>query len=140
MFLFAVFLLVASNTAPPAPASISLGEQTKLENNTLFNKLAANRNRTPKVVGEKLKYTESGKMHLPENSNFCPPAFDGVLPNPRDCRTFYNCADGNGSQLECSDHLVFNELTDQCDYPEDADCCEHPQVDNNKLVYDLILI
>lgn len=118
----------------------SLAEQTDSANNATAGNppTTTNGSRNFKVVHEEISYTKSAKTHSPENSNFCPPAFDGLLSNPNDCRTFYNCADGNGSQLECSDHLVFNEFDGRCDYPEDAGCCEFWEVDRDKLVYDFI--
>lgn len=45
-----------------------------------------------------------------------------LLPNPKDCKTFYQCVWGEPILLECPKGLHFNNYSKRCDYPNEAHC------------------
>lgn len=67
-------------------------------------------------------------------SDVCPSDFRGSLPNPFNCRTFYSCWDGFGYELNCNDHLLYNERIFGCAWPESAGCCEYWEKNSAQIV------
>lgn len=55
--------------------------------------------------------------------NFQCPSPEGHFPDPDDCAAFYSCVGGLcvGHQV-CPDGLLFNPVTQQCDYPSEVVC------------------
>ena len=50
---------------------------------------------------------------------------DGIYRHPDDCSAFYQCTNGHRYEDQyCPEGLLFNELTSQCDWPENVDCGE----------------
>lgn len=47
-----------------------------------------------------------------------------LLPNPKDCATFYQCSNGNAFLLTCPAGLHFAVSMNQCEAPEVAQCKE----------------
>lgn len=54
---------------------------------------------------------------------------EGFFPNPRDCKKYFWCLDSGPSnlgivahQFTCPSGLVFNKLTDSCDYTRNVIC------------------
>jgi hypothetical protein len=54
----------------------------------------------------------------------CPPTNDKpvYLPHPTNCGAFYQCNWGNPVLLNCPYGLVFNNISNVCDYPHNVDC------------------
>ncbi|XP_018022213.1 cell wall protein DAN4 [Hyalella azteca] len=51
---------------------------------------------------------------------------NGIIPNPRDCSTFFVCSNGLPVLMNCSDNLLYNPDTEKCDFPENVDCTDDP--------------
>lgn len=58
---------------------------------------------------------------------------EGFFPHPRDCKKYFWCLDSGPSnlgivahQFTCPSGLVFNKLTDSCDYTRNV-LCEKPK-------------
>lgn len=58
---------------------------------------------------------------------------EGFFPHPRDCKKYFWCLDSGPSnlgivahQFTCPSGLVFNKLTDSCDYTRNV-VCEKPK-------------
>ncbi|KAF5293903.1 hypothetical protein FQA39_LY13608 [Lamprigera yunnana] len=67
----------------------------------------------------------------------CPHDYAGTLTNTKNCRTFIDCWYGIGYIMSCNVHLLFNNVTKECDWPDKADCCEFWENDISKLVVDM---
>lgn len=52
----------------------------------------------------------------------CPTGHTGLLPHPRDCAKFLNCASGIMHIQTCGPQTVFNPLMKVCDFPSKVDC------------------
>lgn len=44
-----------------------------------------------------------------------------TLPHPN-CEYFYMCSNGEAFEIKCQDGLVWNQIEEYCDYPENANC------------------
>lgn len=86
------------------------------------------------VVKEAVSYS-SAKTTTPEPPTTPDPGADfkcveeGFFPHPRDCKKYFWCLDSGPSnlgivshQFTCPSGLVFNKLTDSCDYARNVQC------------------
>lgn len=71
------------------------------------------------------------------NEISCPAGFRGTLPNSLNCRTFLNCWDGIGFETLCTAHLLYSNITNRCEWPEESKCCEFWEKDPGSLVVDI---
>jgi len=51
---------------------------------------------------------------------------DGLFPDPDDCRGFIKCAQGSPYKKKCSNGLVFDKVTYNCNWPAATDCGSRP--------------
>lgn len=49
----------------------------------------------------------------------------GNVSNPRDCATFFICSNGIPYKMDCPSNLYFNNVTKNCDYYYNVNCCEN---------------
>lgn len=59
------------------------------------------------------------------NTDICPKTNQTdvtLLPNPKDCHTFYLCDNGIPHLMTCPDGLAFNPKERVCDLPENVNC------------------
>ena len=55
------------------------------------------------------------------------PSGDGLpdfVPHPYDCNLFFECPDG--ALLSCDDGLVWNPISNICDWPRNVNCTDKP--------------
>lgn len=64
----------------------------------------------------------------------CPPNFKGTLPNPLNCRSYYDCWEGRGYVMPCNEHLLYSEKVFRCEWPESAGCCEYLEKNSSLIV------
>ncbi|KAF0504575.1 family 31 glucosidase [Gigaspora margarita] len=50
------------------------------------------------------------------------PEKNGLFPNPYDCKTFYQCANGYPYLMHCPDDLQWSSALSRCEWPENSDC------------------
>lgn len=65
----------------------------------------------------------------------CDENFEGVVPNPMNCRTFINCWKGIAHVQYCPINQLFSNSTERCTYQENANCCEYWEKDSSTLIY-----
>jgi len=61
--------------------------------------------------------TTSTTTTLAPGANFCTGKPNGIHANPASCTSFYNCANGNGGLVPCSQGTYFNPGPNICDWP-----------------------
>jgi hypothetical protein len=54
--------------------------------------------------------------------NFKCPAPEGHFPDPSNCGVYYQCAHGTSTQYECQAGLMWNVVSNQCDWAANVDC------------------
>ncbi|KAK5647384.1 hypothetical protein RI129_002276 [Pyrocoelia pectoralis] len=88
------------------------------------------------LVDEVQKFGEDALriLNTNEDSMSCPKNYVGKLTHKKNCREFVDCYYGTSHVMPCAAHLLFNNHTKQCDYPEEANCCEFWEEDSSKLV------
>lgn len=87
------------------------------------------------VVKEAVQYTSARTTSTPPPPTTPDPGADfkceeeGFYPHPRDCKKYFWCLDSGPSnlglvphQFTCPSGLVFNKLTDSCDYTRNVQC------------------
>ncbi len=59
---------------------------------------------------------------------FVPDCSDGprMLPNPYDCTTYYECANGKAILLSCAPGTHFDRSLNVCNWPDFANCEQIP--------------
>ena len=55
-------------------------------------------------------------------SNFDCPVPNGHFPDPDTCSVYYQCAGGVSHKYTCQTGLMYNSLTNQCDWEQSVDC------------------
>ncbi|KAJ7365193.1 hypothetical protein OS493_007844 [Desmophyllum pertusum] len=55
-------------------------------------------------------------------AEFCEDKADGNYKDPDNCYGFITCANQITYFRSCPEGLMYNEKTDQCDYPENVQC------------------
>lgn len=55
-------------------------------------------------------------------SSFVCPALSGHFPDPDTCSVYYTCAGGTSHRNTCQTGLMYNSLTNQCDWEASVDC------------------
>ncbi len=45
-----------------------------------------------------------------------------LLPNPKNCSSYFSCVNGLAILMFCPDGLIFNAVLDVCDWPSEGDC------------------
>ena len=55
-------------------------------------------------------------------SSFVCPALSGHFPDPDTCSVYYTCAGGSSHRNTCQTGLMYNSLTNQCDWEASVDC------------------
>lgn len=91
------------------------------------------------VVKEAVHYSSARTTTTPAPPTTPDPGSDfkceeeGFFPHPRDCKKYFWCLDSGPSnlgivahQFTCPSGLVFNKLTDSCDYTRNV-LCEKPK-------------
>ncbi|KAH7711052.1 hypothetical protein AAVH_21638 [Aphelenchoides avenae] len=51
---------------------------------------------------------------------------DGLFPNPENCDSFFRCVSGTPYLQYCPASLKFSKETQECVWPEIANCSEEP--------------
>lgn len=87
-----------------------------------------------KCVSTKSIFAKKINYLIRSSDDVCPPNFRGTLPDPLNCRSFYNCWDGVGYETPCNEHLLYNQRILGCDWPESADCCEYWEKNSTLIV------
>lgn len=60
---------------------------------------------------------------------FCNGKPTGYYPDPKDCNSFYHCANGITYWKHCPKGLYFNPDAKVCDWPENVKCTAESQQD-----------
>jgi len=71
------------------------------------------------VMGSKDDGSASGGH---AGSNFDCPLLNGHFPDPDTCSVYYQCAGGVSHKYTCQTGLMYNSLTNQCDWEQSVDC------------------
>ncbi|XP_026750061.2 dentin sialophosphoprotein-like [Galleria mellonella] len=67
--------------------------------------------------------SDSGNNNPGEAATICAAeGSDGILVPHENCNQFYKCSDGLPVALSCPGNLLYNALTEQCDWPENVNC------------------
>ena len=74
-----------------------------------------------KNCGRFVKYIVS-EHFISEDKNFCKGKVTGLYADPKDCESFYQCANGITYWKHCPKGLHFNPKIQVCDYPQSANC------------------
>ena len=77
-----------------------------------------------------------GKQHVSKyvflsegDMTFCSDKPTGYYPDPKDCNSFYQCADGITYWKHCPEGLYFNPVNKVCDWPRNVECTAEGQQD-----------
>ncbi|XP_078372642.1 uncharacterized protein LOC144656284 [Oculina patagonica] len=52
----------------------------------------------------------------------CADKQDGFYPNPSDCAKYYTCSSGTTYESTCPTGLLFNSISNNCDWSENVEC------------------
>lgn len=74
--------------------------------------------------------SQTKELSTPE----CPSGLRGLWPNQYNCRTFLNCWDGTGYEMNCTSYLLFSFENRNCEWPETSGCCEYVEKNSSRLV------
>lgn len=87
------------------------------------------------IAKEAVQYSSGRTTTTPQPPTTPDPGSDfkcedeGFFPHPRDCKKYFWCLDSGPSnlgivphQFTCPSGLVFNKLTDSCDYTRNVEC------------------
>ena len=74
-----------------------------------------------KNCGRFVKYIVS-EYFISEDKNFCKGKATGLYADPKECESFYQCANGITYWKHCPKGLHFNPKIQVCDYPQSANC------------------
>ncbi|KPI96666.1 putative chitinase 3 [Papilio xuthus] len=98
------------------------GEYNSNENISIYQEdRRSNIQNRGEIVEDKTGLEQSGKMSLLPNG--CPSYHvHYLLPHESDCTKFYYCVYGEKVLRQCALGLHFNPSTQNCDWPEDAEC------------------
>lgn len=69
-----------------------------------------------------LFYLHSVSTGICLDEGFCNEKADGNYKNPDTCYGFISCSGGILHKMPCSHGLMFNEVKNICDYPENTEC------------------
>jgi len=77
------------------------------------------------VMGSKDDGSASGGH---AGSSFDCPVPNGHFPDPDTCSVYYQCAGGVSHKYTCQTGLMYNSLTNQCDWEQSVDCSLYSRV------------